>query len=331
MAQIQAVLARRCAAIGDLQQHLLRAGWQRGVAQWGVLGEGGEWATVAGFDGSMPVEAGDDVDLPPSPMRRVHSGFIDNIESSAPPELPRQAPTSNVSNLPQHSHHNTLYYTNVSVKMDHNGRIFIDNPALAEWSVDAMLIVRRQLYRAANGLVVLPFADNWSGDEEIPSTLDPAVEKAGTLPNLTGPDGTTTTSNLPVWASIKTSHATPISQPLHEEEEEDDVEDENVTKETSSDDNRHVIISDLPLMVSEISELLDVMEPVMGLQRARRLDKLKAPSWLRRNWYFMAASSPVVSYLVYKMLHSGFGPLRRAANMFRDFFREHVIGPISAM
>ena len=51
VSQIQAVLARRCTSIGDLQQHLLRAGWQRGVAQWGVLGDGGEWAPVAGFDG----------------------------------------------------------------------------------------------------------------------------------------------------------------------------------------------------------------------------------------------------------------------------------------
>lgn len=44
VAQIQAVLARRCATLGELQQHLLRAGWQRGVAQWGMLGRGGEWA-----------------------------------------------------------------------------------------------------------------------------------------------------------------------------------------------------------------------------------------------------------------------------------------------
>lgn len=35
VSHIQAVLARRCAAIGELQQHLLRAGWHRGVAQWG--------------------------------------------------------------------------------------------------------------------------------------------------------------------------------------------------------------------------------------------------------------------------------------------------------
>jgi hypothetical protein len=37
VSQIQAVLARRCAAVGELQQHLLRAGWHRGVAQWGGM------------------------------------------------------------------------------------------------------------------------------------------------------------------------------------------------------------------------------------------------------------------------------------------------------
>ena len=40
VSQIQAVLARRCATIGELQEHLLRAGWRKGVAQWGVLGQG---------------------------------------------------------------------------------------------------------------------------------------------------------------------------------------------------------------------------------------------------------------------------------------------------
>ena len=40
VSQIQAVLARRCASVGELQMHLLRAGWQRGVAQWGVVGQG---------------------------------------------------------------------------------------------------------------------------------------------------------------------------------------------------------------------------------------------------------------------------------------------------
>jgi hypothetical protein len=37
VSQDPVVLARRCASIEKPQQHLLRAGWQRGVAQWGVL------------------------------------------------------------------------------------------------------------------------------------------------------------------------------------------------------------------------------------------------------------------------------------------------------
>lgn len=46
VSQLQAVLARRCASIGALQQQLLRAGWQKGVAQWGVLGQGGEVGVI---------------------------------------------------------------------------------------------------------------------------------------------------------------------------------------------------------------------------------------------------------------------------------------------
>jgi len=48
VSQLQAVLARRCAVIGELQQHLWRANWRKGVAEWGMLGGGvgGEWASV---------------------------------------------------------------------------------------------------------------------------------------------------------------------------------------------------------------------------------------------------------------------------------------------
>jgi hypothetical protein len=37
VSRIQAVLARRCAAIGELQEQILTAGWTKGVAQWGVV------------------------------------------------------------------------------------------------------------------------------------------------------------------------------------------------------------------------------------------------------------------------------------------------------
>lgn len=53
VAQIQAVLARRCAVIGELQQHLLRAGWQRGVAQWGVLGKCDHYLRLSGCYSEM--------------------------------------------------------------------------------------------------------------------------------------------------------------------------------------------------------------------------------------------------------------------------------------
>jgi len=55
MSQIQAVLARRCASIGEIQQHLWRATWTKGVANWGMLGTltGGEWVSVVGGDGEM--------------------------------------------------------------------------------------------------------------------------------------------------------------------------------------------------------------------------------------------------------------------------------------
>ena len=51
VSQIQVVLARRCAVIGELQQHLWRASWQKGVAGWGMLGGGvgGEWTSVVRF------------------------------------------------------------------------------------------------------------------------------------------------------------------------------------------------------------------------------------------------------------------------------------------
>ena len=155
VSQIQAVLARRCVTIGELQMHLLRAGWQRGVASWGVLGDGGEWAPVAGNDGRMPSETTvfEKQDKPPLPprspfrrpaqQRRVSSEMLD-IDMPPPKtqELPGNAPTSNVSNLPQRAKHRQLYYTNLSVRNLPGGHIENDDPALAAWSVDCMSIIR---------------------------------------------------------------------------------------------------------------------------------------------------------------------------------------------
>ena len=332
VSQIQAVLARRCASIGDLQQHLLRAGWQRGVAQWGVLGDGGEWAPVAGFDGSMAqTMSQDEPDIPPraAVFRRISSELSD-IRAPPPPSnrdstLKEAAPSSNVSNLPQRSQ--SLYYANILVKQTHGGKIFMDNPALVEWSVHAMAVVRRQLYRAANGKVVLPFSENWAvGDDE---SLD--LGGIGVDDNLlidseeqvASPSDKRSfnwvNSKLPIWASLSIC---PVN--LYDPER---------SLQGQQEVSRRMVISDLNLMVSEVSALLDVMEDVMQIQRNRRLEKLRSPSWIRRNWYVASMVAPGVTYISYKMIKNGFGIvfLKYVANKIIDFFREHVSDPVYAM
>jgi hypothetical protein len=313
VSQIQAVLARRCIAIGDLQQHLLRAGWQRGVAQWGVLGEGGEWAAVSGFDGTMATG-----DTRHAPLKRVSSELSDMplpLEQSKLDNLPHH-PASNVSKLPQISRHNSLYYANVFVKNMHDGRIFTDDPALAEWSVDAMGIIRRQLYRAANGMAILPYSENWAeGDDAIEGSGSFLFESSSHMAFPYEKDKPN--RKFPLWASLS-----PRMSPVDESSQ---TEQQRI--------EQRMTISDLPLMVAEVSDLLSVMEDVIYIQRARRLEKLKPPRWLRRNWYMSAVAAPVVAYLGFKMRANadGWDVVKNVAQKIISFFREHVTEPLSAM
>lgn len=333
VSQIQAVLARRCATIGDLQSHLLRAGWQRGVAQWGVLGEGGEWATVAGGDGRMTNETtlpNSTAMSPPIPargysMRRVTSDMMDNMPlPGTRPQLPRKAPNSNVSEL-QTSRHNQLYYTSVFVKNYDGGHIMIDDPALAEWSVDAMSLVRRQLYRAANGQIMLPYTENWAeGDDQSRLSYDMAGSLVMDGSTTGAIDETVAAAKLPLWACLR----------LKQEDEDDG---DRIIHETSHEDDAEVVtrvqISDLPLLVNEVSELLDIMDSVMQIQRSRRLEKLKPISWWIRNWYVGALAFPPLVYFGFKASKNGFGIdfLKYSAKKFADFCQEHVVDPFFAM
>jgi len=302
VSQIQAVLARRCAAIGELQEHLLRAAWQKGVAQWGVLGQGGQWAAVAGFDGVM----GDE----PVTSKAGHVGSrklssdIDRLCRPTPPSphvgLMRAESIQSVAETDQSS----LYYGNahVFVRKADGGEIMTDDPALAAWSIDAMRIVRDQLHRAANGLIPLPQVENWTTDACPGDLITNGVEKSD--------------HHFPKWAS----------RPSVIKEEGDDLS-------QYLEEPERVTISDLPLMALEVSELLNTMEIIMNVQRSRRLEKLKPKSAFRRNWYMTATGAPVAAYVFYKLLKNGYGfqLAKLIKEKFLDFYQEHVSVPLRSI
>ena len=99
MSQIQAVLARRCASIGEIQQQLWRADWQKGVANWGMLGTltGGEWVSVVGGDGGTM----DDMGF----SKRATSKGMRSIQIFDHPQLVG----SNVTNAPGESQHDNCF------------------------------------------------------------------------------------------------------------------------------------------------------------------------------------------------------------------------------
>ncbi len=54
------------------------------------------------------------------------------------------------------------------------------------------------------------------------------------------------------------------------------------------------IVIEIQLMAAAATEILNSMEQYLRLQRKRRLDKLKPPSRLIRNWYIAAFTMPVI-------------------------------------
>lgn len=299
VAQIQAVLARRLSNIGELQQHLLRAGWQKGVAQWGVLGQGGQWAAVAGFDGSLP-----DTPLPSSLTRtltedvsgqntrvvhrqEITSKLTDDFDS-AEKEFERAS-----SQMKDYSRRHQG--ANVLVQNKHGGGIFTDDPSfLAEWSVEAVSLVRRQLYRAANGRVRLPYETNW-----ITSPTESSLQGEGAFQQQI----------MPQWAS------------------------RSISTQDGSESNTVYRVTDLPLLATEVSELLDVMEDIMDIQKRRRLTKLRPMSWARRNWYILAASVPTGLWLIYRLAKAKAGRdlLSKFTHGIASFFNDRVRSPLMAM
>ena len=305
VAQIQAILARRCANIGELQTHMLRAGWHKGVAQWGVVGDGGQWAAVAGFDG---FSGNDDENDRPSelPFRKhaesseLHPTDLSSVEFSrtnSRPTLERMISCQSEANI--------------MVEKSEGGGFVVDDPVfLSEWSVEAIKLVRIQLERAANGAIRIPKKENWGidvgsggGDDDEYGQLVSPIEA----------------SVCPCWAreSVVQRQSGPSSG------------DSAGLIEKYTD----ITITDLPAMAEEVSELIDIMVPVMALQRRRRLDKLCPPSWARRNWFILYSAGPCMSYVLYKMLRNDFAQeaFQQLAQKVKSFYHERIREPVVAI
>jgi hypothetical protein len=293
-----------------------------------VLGQGGHWAPVTGFDGVMP-DIGDVENVGTSVVHQ-HEAFSPEMSIYKVPKFPATENLDSTDSIPEMStttkhrrlssdvrdttnvfpshiaSNDSLPYerratsqAHVFVGKKHGGGIYVDDPAfLAEWSVDAMKLTRKQLRRAGNGRVMIPFESNW---------MDGAHVKRLHL-------------EIPLWASQSASHH------LSNRSSDDDVH-------SPLNEPQKCTITDLPLMTAEVSAILDVMEEVMEIQRFRRLEQLRAPTWLRSNWYVVATVAPVLTMFLRRLSIKGYG--REVIQFFVErvvsFFRERVVDPVAAM
>ena len=371
VSQIQAVLARRCTSVGELQEHLLRAGWQRGVEKWGVLGQGGEWAAVAGGDGGMEESTRSLHDRGDSSLSRESSAGVPQGRSMRDYySLGLSSSIDNEKSLrilgPQSRRRSTYYgQAEVMVKNTRGGRIERDDPALAAWTVDALRVIRDHLYRAGNTSLQLPYYENWR-DEVDHFARKSSNNLAGELDNgATTPIRFQSTESLPLWATedatTSTYHSperrddrrakfratgiredgTPDVPPTIDDDEvtgQNDGMDEEVNRFIKSQGTHQaitgdVMISDLPLFAQEISALLDSMEVLMQNQRRRRLMKLKPPPRMKRQWYVASVLAPAGGYIALKLFKDGYikEALQWAAEQLGNFYNEHLSGPIKSI
>lgn len=71
----------------------------------------------------------------------------------------------------------------------------------------------------------------------------------------------------------------------------------------------------------------------MQQQRKRRLDKLKPPSRIRRNWYILAFGVPIAGYMAYNLTKENRG-LKLAKEIYQQtisFCAEHISEPLQSM
>jgi hypothetical protein len=343
VSQLQAVLARRCSSIGELQQHLWRAGWQSGVENWGALGQG-EWAAVVGNHGAMRDDNHflSDEEIMAKENKR---SFFDSIRGRGDSKGRRK-----------NNKHDYYAETHLFVKNVRGGEIVSNDPALAAWSIDAIRVVREQLYSAGNGINPLPYYENWpreerhfnntNRDEGSTSCLGDSMISNSAFDD----DIDAGTINIPLWATCDArydaSHS--ISGPAMKESTSDLSLSASNSEVSMEEDKQHihpqrnvaakqldggVVISNLSLMAAEVTEILNSMEKYMSIQSKRRLDKLRPPSRIIRNWYVAAIGIPIAGYVAYNLTKGNLGArlAHEAYQKIVSFCAEHVSEPLQSI
>jgi ATP synthase regulation protein NCA2. len=351
VSQLQAVLARRCSSIGELQQHLWRAGWQSGVENWGILGQG-EWAAVVGNHGSMR-------DDNHHMLHKIINEKEQRRKIKSSEFFQRSIQTGSEGRHVSSRNNEYDYYTesHLFVKNVRGGEIVSNDSALAAWSIDAIRVVRDQLYSAGNGLKALPYYKNWPKerrhfDESTENSKEHAADddqhrtsyrKDSDIDRC---DGDGPDMDIPRWAiigverdlatnsSFSEKSSNKLSSSLSEtilEQEKESLPNTCIPQPPQS--HEKILISNLGLMAAEVTEILNSMENYMYLQRKRRLEKLRPPSRIHRNWYVAAIGIPALAYIGLNLIRGNKGTrlAREAYLKILSFCSEHISEPLKSI
>lgn len=213
--------------------------------------------------------------------------------------------------------HSSFIGTNVSNKP--GGGIIVDQDGMTRWSIDAMRVIRDQLYRAlpaSQSQQELPFVSHWPAERKHFGGED------GNNDDLAIP-----ADDLPTWAQDLSS---PNSRNLSNVSR---TAAEAVGGRNNINNDSVVTIANLNTMSNEVSALLQSIEIHLEQQRVRRLDRLRPLSRLRRRWYFVAAGIPLGTFVLYKLLkrHGGIYIMNKLMSKAADIFRDHVSEPINSI
>jgi hypothetical protein len=209
--------------------------------------------------------------------------FVDNDDSFSRSNPP---PSMKIFN------HSNLIGTNVSNSP--GGTIVVDEDAMVRWSVDAMQVIRDQLYRACRDVEELPYVDNWPRERRHFQRDQGRVDESSI-------------NDLPVWAAMRDSGGQ--------------------LGEAS------IMISDLGKMADEVSALLQSIEVRLEQQRDRRLERLRPPSRIRRNWYLYAIGAPVGAFAIYKLTreYGGRTLVKLCTEKIAEIYQDHVSEPLNSI